>query len=150
MTPKVKKLEWVAVEEDRGDGVSDLTGGWTADTEIGLYVIDIGWGSDGYYWSVQSPDGFDIGSDFDDLIYAQESAQADYSARIIAALDPAWLAALEAQVKAADGLADHLTWILPMAKGYAHANPHDVNNRLVAGAEEDLAAYRAAKDASHA
>ena len=106
MTPKVNPLVWVAVELDRGDGSSDLTGGWTADTEIGEYVIDIGFGSDCYYWSVQSPDGFDIGSDFDDLPTAQAAAQADYTARIIAALDPAWLAALEAQVKAAEDAGD--------------------------------------------
>ena len=59
------------------------------------------------------------------------------------------ITALEAQVEAADrlaaNLADNLTWVLPMAKGYAAANPHDVNRRIVSGAEDDLAAYRAAK-----
>ena len=87
LPPRVKPLVWVAIEDDRGDGSSDLTGGWAADSEIGAYVIDIGWGSDCYYWSVQSPDGFDIGSDFDDLTLAVAAAQADYTARIIAALE---------------------------------------------------------------
>ena len=34
---------------------------------------------------------------------------------------------------------DHLTWVLPLAKGYAHANPHEVNRRVVADADAFLA-----------
>jgi hypothetical protein len=84
----VKSLNWDAVEVDRGDGSSDMTGTITAESAFGQYVIDLGWGSDCYYWSTQSPDGFDLGSDFEDQDRAKAAAQADYTARILVALDP--------------------------------------------------------------
>ena len=134
MTPKVNQLIWT---KEHFFGCE----GWVGKGHEHIYRIS----TSGVFWIVQGLEG-----DFSSVEDAQATAQADYDARIIAALDPAWMDALEAQVKAADGLADHLTWVLPMAKGYAAANPHDVNRRLVDGAEEDLATYRAAKEASHA
>jgi len=68
---------------------------------------------------------------------AKAAAQADYAARIIAALDPAWMAALEAQLAAADGLMK------------AYINAADRNHRAWVKMTTDVAAYRAAKEASH-
>ena len=88
----VKPLVWTEVEVDRGDGSTDLTGGLEADSPFGAFVIDLGWGSDCYYWSIQSPEGDDLGSNFEDALYAKAAAQADYTARVISALDPEALA----------------------------------------------------------
>ncbi|HYF56841.1 MAG TPA: hypothetical protein VEA41_21510 [Salinarimonas sp.] len=41
------------------------------------------------------------------------------------------------------GLHEVLALILPLAKGYAHANPHDVNNRVIEAAEEALRRHEA-------
>jgi hypothetical protein len=86
----VKLLVWEEVCERRSeeDPREEHTGGYEADCGFGSYFIDIGWGSDSYYWSVLSPDQFDIGSDFEDPEYAKAAAQADYEARILAALTP--------------------------------------------------------------
>lgn len=90
VTVGVKPLVWTEVCERRSeeDPREEHTGGYEADCDFGSYVIDIGWGSDSYYWSVMSPDQFDIGSDFEDPEYAKAAAQADYEARILAALTP--------------------------------------------------------------
>ena len=85
---EVKPLVWVEVCERRSDEDphEEHTGGYEADCGFGSYVIDIGFGSDCYYWSVVSPDQFDIGSDFEDPELAKAAAQADYDARIRAAI----------------------------------------------------------------
>ncbi len=84
---KVKPLVWTAVEVDRGDGSRYATGGNQAESLFGLYVIDLGWGSDCYYWSTESPEGDDLGSNFEDLDRAKAAAQADYAARILSAIE---------------------------------------------------------------
>lgn len=84
----VKPLVWEEQEVDRGDGSSDWTGVHEAHGQFGAYVIDCGFGSDCYYWAAQSPEGADLGSDFEDLDQAKAVAQADYTARIVAAMDP--------------------------------------------------------------
>ena len=113
----VKPLVWSAVTVDRGDGSYDETGGFEADTPIGSYDIDIGFGSDCYYWSVQSPDGFDIGSNFDDPDNAKAAAQDDYDARILSAIygAPTPVAASPADDPAVKALVD-AAWLV--LKGY--------------------------------
>ena len=69
-------------------------------------------------------------------------------ARIIAALDPAWPDALEAQVKAADGLAettDTQARLLKDGVGTVKGRINIVADRLLSAS----ATYRAAKEASH-
>ena len=87
---RVRPLVWAEVCERRSDEDprEEHTGGYEADCGFGAYVIDIGFGSDCYYWSVMSPDQFDIGSDFDNPEAAKAAAQADYDARILAAIQP--------------------------------------------------------------
>lgn len=82
---EVKPLEWVDTEDDRGDGTSEHNGGYAADSPLGVYEIGMGFGSDCYYWSVSDSMLNEIGS-FEDPIYAKAAAQADYTARILAAL----------------------------------------------------------------
>lgn len=79
-----KPLVWDEGEQDRGDGTSDLTGDWSAQSAVGEYTTEISWGSDSYYWSV-AINSEEIGHSFEDLIYAKAAAQADYNARIASA-----------------------------------------------------------------
>ena len=82
---KVKPLVWEAIEQDRGDGSSDLTGDFIAETGFGCYSIVCGFGSDSYVWDVYFGE-MDCVSSHDDPSTAKAAAQADYDARIIAAL----------------------------------------------------------------
>ena len=83
---RVKPLVWVETFEDRGDGLSEHNGGYESASVLGFYEIGMGFGSDAYYWSVCDPNYNEIGS-FEDPSYAKSAAQADYEARILAALD---------------------------------------------------------------
>ena len=137
MTPKIKPLVW------RGDAA------WTwkaAQTSIGEYLVqecDCGGTSlklEGHFaiWH----------SETRNEQAAQAAAQADYDARIIAALNPAWLAALEAQVKAADGLAettDTQARLLKDGVGTVKGRINIVADRLLSAS----ATYRAAKETSY-
>ena len=88
----VKPLEWTDLEIDRGDGHSEPSGDYEAPCSFGFYFIDQSFGSDSFYWSVKSPFFDDLGS-FEDPIYAKAAAQADYTARILSAIDLDTLAA---------------------------------------------------------
>ena len=73
--------------------------------EWSVYVVEFDSGKG--HWGMWPPGCSDDPKSWhssEDTAFA--AAQADYTARIIAVLDPARLAALEAQVKAADGLAE--------------------------------------------
>jgi hypothetical protein len=152
MTPMIKPLVWV-----------DAPDHWKSD----IYLITSSYG--------QGPERFMLsrGSKIinwnDAVAPLQAAAQADHDARIIAALDPEWLAhieALETQVKAVDvvfnppaGQLDATMWFR-MAE--AEAMRTDAI-RIERKAEQDvealglqiskltkkLAAYRTAKEASH-
>jgi len=82
----VKPLVWEAVEQDRGDGSSDLTGDWIAETSFGCYSIVCGFGTDSYTWDLYYGE-MDCISTHDDPDNAKAAAQADYEARFLAALD---------------------------------------------------------------
>ena len=87
VTTKVKPLAWDETHDDRGDGTSEHNGGYVAVSPLGDYEIGMGFGSDCYYWSATDPMLNEIGS-FEDPNYAKSAAQADYEARILAALEP--------------------------------------------------------------
>lgn len=93
---RVKPLVWVETFEDRGDGTSEHNGGYEAASVLGFYEIGMGFGSDSYYWSISDPNCNDVGS-FDDPTYAKAAAQADYEARILAALDVSETPAVDTQ-----------------------------------------------------
>ncbi len=78
-----RPLVWEEIERDRGDGTTDLTGDHEAVSATGVYLIEIGFGSDCYYWSVFRDDE-EIGRNFDDLALAQAAAEADHQARFAA------------------------------------------------------------------
>ena len=86
--PKVKQLVWEDVMMDRGDGYSEPSGDYEALCAWGSYYIEIGLGSNSYYWYVETM-GREVGNIFDDLDDAKAAAQADYEARILSALEPA-------------------------------------------------------------
>ena len=93
---RVKPLVWVETFEDRGDGLSEHNGGYESASVLGFYEIGMGFGSDAYYWSVCDPNYNEIGS-FEDPSYAKSAAQADYEARILAALDVSETPAVDTQ-----------------------------------------------------
>ena len=84
-TVTVKPLVWKELEQDRGDGTTDLTGDHEAVSCVGAYSIALSFGSDSYYWSV-ALNADEIGHSFDDLGYAKAAAQADHDARIRSAI----------------------------------------------------------------
>ena len=132
MTPKVNQLIWT---KEHFFGCE----GWVGKGHEHIYRIST-WG---VFWIVQGLEG-----DFSSVDDAQAAAQADYDARIIAALDPAWLAALEAQVKSADGLAettDTQARLLKDGVGAVKGRINIVADRLLSAS----ATYRAAKEANH-
>lgn len=86
--PKVKPLVWEDVMIDRGDGHSEPSGDYEAHCAWGSYYIEMGFGSDSYYWSVETM-GRAVGRSFDDPDAAKAAAQADHEARILSALEPA-------------------------------------------------------------
>lgn len=81
----VKPLSWRALEQARSseDPSTEETGDYEA-TSPGIYLIEAGFGSDSYVWSVSYENNFL--SDHDDPDAAKSSAQADYEARILSAL----------------------------------------------------------------
>jgi hypothetical protein len=92
--PRVKPLVWEDVMIDRGDGHSEPTGDYEARCAWGGYYIEMGFGSDSYYWSVETnilksgeTNILRVGCSFDDPDLAKAAAQADYDARILSALD---------------------------------------------------------------
>lgn len=101
MTSIVKPLEWVEFEENRGDGTFEPSGDFESESQIGTYTVEMGWGSDSYYWDVML--SAVIVCTKDDPDAAKAAAQADYEARILSALtaDPRAMvaAALQAVVK---------------------------------------------------
>jgi len=102
MTPKLKPLAWA----ERTEGL------WRADDPTGgcYEVIELSESRAACHHVVRGY-GVNIGSTHQSVDDAQAAAQAHHDAHIIAALDPAWLAhiaALEAQVKAADAMAGWL------------------------------------------
>ena len=99
MTPAdlIKPLVWEAIELNRGDGTSDITGDLEAVSAFGVYSIRIGFGSDCYYWFVEF-DRIEIGRNFEDLTYAQAAAQAHHVAAVTACIDPDAIAKIRADV----------------------------------------------------
>ena len=134
MTPKVKSLVW----EDHGASIY-----MTIDDNYTIYRD----GKSGFVTSfqVRGPNGFFAFRSTLEL--AQSAAQADHAVRIIAALDPAWLAGIEAMVKASDELAE-------AARRASHATTNDgitgpIYTDEAVALQHALATYRAAKEASH-
>lgn len=84
---KVKPLVWGETHDDRGDGLSEHNGGYWSNSPFGDYEISMGLGPDGEYWSASDEGGSEIGA-FGDPDSAKAAAQADYEARILAALEP--------------------------------------------------------------
>ena len=147
MMPKIKPLVW---NESKAP---------VAQSCVGVYLMSHDF--DGWYWILtQQGQIVEMArKPFLTLHDAQAAAQADYAARIIAALDPAWLAALEAQVKAADGLATMLENCLLVMQtpdqqmccdgrecGCQGATVYQEADHY---ARQELAIFRAAKGASH-
>lgn len=97
MTPAdlIKPLVWCDLEQDRGDGTSEVTGDLEAVSAFGVYSIRIGFGSDCYYWFVEF-DRIEIGRNFEDLTYAQAAAQAHHVAAVTAYIDPDAIAKIRA------------------------------------------------------
>lgn len=87
----VRQLEWEETHSRRSDEdpTTEWNGGFEAESALGFYEISMGFGSDAYYWSVTNPLGDDVGSNFEDPLYAKAAAQADYEQRILSALEPA-------------------------------------------------------------
>ena len=150
MTPMIKPLTWFEVEKSRlgGKYTSD---GYTIRYIEGLWLLDFA-GNSKSAWR------------FPTIELAQAAAQADYAARIAAAIDPAWLARMESLVTAADGLADAIAPVAALVAGsgidfkrkYPELNAvldksrqdewHDIIGWIVADA---LTTFRAAKEAAN-
>ena len=83
---RVKALEWRAIEERRSDEdpSAEETGDFEAESPVGEYYIEAGFGSDSFVWSVSFRGDFI--SDWDDLDTAKAAAQADYENRIRSAM----------------------------------------------------------------
>ena len=78
---RVKPLEWRSIGRDR-----------VAKTMIGEYVVSLDVfqvGGTAYLWVAGQVDGDDHHSEHKNMQAAKAAAQADYAARILAALDPA-------------------------------------------------------------
>lgn len=87
---KVKTLEWepVMTARSREDTTSEETGDCETVCAVGVYYIEMYFGSDSYGWRV-TLNGTDDIADKDDPEAAKTAAQADYEARILSALEPA-------------------------------------------------------------
>ena len=130
MTPMINPLVW-----------GKVTGRfWRASADFDYYYIART--NDGFGYGFANEEYGHIGFDADVMPHqsafdaATAAAEADYAARITAAIDPAWLARMEALVMAADGLADAVEedgWI-------AREQPH---------IDTALTTYRAAKEAAN-
>jgi hypothetical protein len=97
MKPLVAPLVWECTDWSSGDGVQGENDcEWTAEIwRYNSYIIS--WVGSGDF-EVETPTGERIKAD--SLKAAKAAAQADYAARIIAALDPAALAAMLAEARA--------------------------------------------------
>ena len=87
---KVKALEWepVMTARSREDPTPEETGDCETVCAVGVYYIEMYFGSDSYGWRV-TLNGTDDIADKDDPEAAKAAAQADYEARILSALEPA-------------------------------------------------------------
>ena len=92
----VKPLEWHAITSPREDGPPEPTGDIEANTMIGEYSVcfDEDEAVAGTPWCCWSP--VECVGHFADFEAAKSAAQADYSARIMSALEPAGVGAVEA------------------------------------------------------
>ena len=124
MTPIAQKLVWV----DRGNHGSD------ADHSFGFYEVYPDFGK-----YRLSRDGVDSGV-YSTIELARAAAQSDYASRITAALDPAWLARMDALGTAADGLAVAVEGWRDTSIGIGQA---------IANVELKLQAFRAAQEAAN-
>ena len=84
----VAALEWEETQIARGDGMHEHDGGYEAVTPIGIYRIEMYFGSDSYVWEVSLPAVGKV-ADCDDPDTAKAAAQADFESRILAAIDTA-------------------------------------------------------------
>ena len=140
MTPMIKPLTWMTVGPNKLQSnewpfytINKLHGGWACGERF--------YGHDG-------PE------------LAQAAAQADYAARITAALDPAWLARIKALVTAANGLAEAVQAEITAMQLYENtmtdrAGAHGPKGlafadwqRAIAKLFTALTTFRAAKDAA--
>lgn len=120
----VKPLEWEETHTRRSeeDPTTEWNGGFEADSALGYYKINMGFGSDAYYWAVTNPLGDDVGSAFEDPSYAKAAAQADYERRILSALEPAKQAersALAEALKALTNLVQEIDDLVSESEGVA-------------------------------
>ena len=135
MTPKVKPLVWEESVVGRYIGLPP-----------GEKLGDLA------YWVFLSGDRYHrhtkiMRIEYQTLELAQAAAQADYDARIIAALDPAWLAGIEAQVKATMDALEAIARCGDdmLVEGHVMGELRRANKI----AQDALATYRAAKGASY-
>ena len=86
---RVTPLEWEESLSPREDGPAEPTGGWTAYCYFGEYSVDFDSDDEmaAYPWCVWAPDG-SLGH-FAEVDEAQAAAEADYTSRILAALEAA-------------------------------------------------------------
>jgi hypothetical protein len=137
MTPVVKKLEWQVIETTAGDIFTAKEYRVAQWNKPKWSVNCIA------FQQLETPE------------LARAAAQADYTARIIAALDPAWLARVEAQLKAADGLEDAFNALPDVVESEEILTEYGVERRWVKRPEKKpgyaaLIIYRAAKEAMNA
>lgn len=81
MNYRVKPLVWRSIGRDR-----------VAETKIGEYVVSLDAfqvGGTAYLWVAGQVDGDDHHSEHKNMYEAKSAAQADYEARVLAALEPA-------------------------------------------------------------
>jgi len=83
----VRKLEWHEVTTARSaeDPTQEPTGDYEAVSPVGIYYIQMYFGTDSYGWNVML--NHDDISDKDDPEDAKAAAQADYETRVLAALE---------------------------------------------------------------
>jgi hypothetical protein len=91
---KVKPLEWAEQPSFPAESC------WMSKTPLCSYTIDQDFGSDAFYYEVRRS-GSLVGT-CDGLPEAKEAAQADYSSRILSALNPEYLTTLDAAVARAE------------------------------------------------
>lgn len=86
---KVKPLEWRAIEVARTDAdpMTEPTGDYEAQSQVGAYSIEMYFGTDSYGWAVYDRDDNCIG-DCDTPEGAMKAAQDHFNALILSALIP--------------------------------------------------------------
>jgi hypothetical protein len=85
--PRVRKLEWEEVTTARiaEDPTLEPTGDYEALSPVGIYYVQMYFGTDSYGWNVML-DYNDV-ADKDDPEDAKAAAQADYERRVLSALE---------------------------------------------------------------